>query len=62
MIRSWMISWSVFYELSRKDLPIKYSDDGFVKEMRESVGRALVLDDQPGGEGQQGWAGLETFL
>ena len=55
MIRSWMISWSVFYELSRKDLPIKYSDDGFVKEMRESVGSGLVLNDQPGGDGRRGW-------
>ena len=55
MIRSWMISWSVFYELCRKDLPIKYSDDGFVKEMRESVGSCLVLDDQPGGNLDQVW-------
>ena len=62
MIYSWMISWSVLQEPSGKVLAVLYPDDGIVKEKRESVGRALVLDDQPGGEGQQGWVGLETFL
>ena len=48
-----MISWSVFQEPRREVLPILYPDDGFVKEMRESVGSCLVLDDQPGGDFHQ---------
>ena len=55
MIRSWMISWSVLQEPSGKVLAVLYPDDGFVKEMRESVGSGLVLNDQPGGDGHQGW-------
>ena len=48
-----MISWSVFQEPRREVLPILYPDDGFVKEMRETVGSCLVLNDQPGGDSQQ---------
>ena len=62
MIYSWMISWSVLQEPSGKVLAVLYPDDGFVKEMRETVGSCLVLNDQPGGDSQQVGVGLETLF
>ena len=55
IISAWMIRRGVLQKPSRKVLTVLYPDDWFVKEVRQTVGSCLVLNDQPGGDFDQVW-------
>ena len=55
-----VISRSVLDDLGRESVLEPHY--GFVEEVRESVGRHLVLDGQPGGDGEEAGGGLQAPL
>ena len=60
MIYPWVISRSVLYDLCWED--VLYPDHRFVQEVGETVGSALVLNDQPRGDGHQPRSELDRSL